>query len=57
VDAYDVMTHGQPYKKAVSSEEALRELQDKAGSQFDPVLISMFAKIVFPASLPHLLSP
>jgi len=41
----------------VSSEEALRELQDKAGSQFDPVLISMFAKIVFPASLPHLLSP
>jgi len=45
-DAYDVMTHQQPYKEAMSREEALRELQRKAGSQFDPQLLPLFIKIV-----------
>ena len=46
VDAYDVMTHAQPYKEAMSQEEALQELQKKAGSQFDPKFIAMFIEIV-----------
>jgi HD-GYP domain-containing protein (c-di-GMP phosphodiesterase class II) len=40
------MTHGQPYKKAVSKEEALQELRKKAGIQFDPQLTDRFTKIV-----------
>ena len=46
VDAYDVMTHGRPYKEAVRPEESLEELQGKAGTQFDPSLTAMFTKMV-----------
>jgi len=46
VDAYDVMTHGRPYKEAVRPEESLEELQNKAGTQFDPSLTAMFTKMV-----------
>jgi diguanylate cyclase (GGDEF)-like protein/PAS domain S-box-containing protein len=46
VDAYDVMTHAQPYKEAMSQKEALQELQKKAGSQFDPKLTAMFIEMV-----------
>jgi diguanylate cyclase (GGDEF)-like protein/PAS domain S-box-containing protein len=47
-DAYDVMTHGRPYKEAVGREESLRELQNKAGTQFDPILTAMFIRIAPP---------
>jgi HD-GYP domain-containing protein (c-di-GMP phosphodiesterase class II) len=55
VDAYDVMTHAQPYKDAMSQEEALQELQKKAGSQFDPKLIAMLVEMVGPASFMNIL--
>ena len=42
VDAFDVMTHDRPYRQAISQEEALRELEDGIGFQFDPVLTRMF---------------
>lgn len=44
VDAYDVMTNGRPYKEAISSKEALAELQRCAGSQFDPKIVAQFIK-------------
>lgn len=34
-DAFDVMTHDRPYRKAMTKEEALCELQKCAGKQFD----------------------
>ncbi len=46
VDAYDVMTSGRPYKEAVSREEALKEIEDCAGSQFDPELAEKFVKMI-----------
>lgn len=46
IDAYDVMTHERPYKKAISKEEALREIRDCAGSQFDPTLAEIFIKMM-----------
>jgi len=38
-DAYDVMTNGRPYQKAVSQEEVWAEIERCAGSQFDPYLV------------------
>jgi diguanylate cyclase (GGDEF)-like protein/PAS domain S-box-containing protein len=46
VDAYDVMIHGRPYKKAVSKQDALQEIQKYAGFQFDPMISEIFIKIV-----------
>lgn len=41
-DAYDAMTRGRPYKKAVSHGEAVTELRCCAGSQFDPAVVDAF---------------
>lgn len=42
VDAYDVMTHEQLYQPARSHEDAIAELQQQAGRQFDPRLVERF---------------
>lgn len=46
VDAYDVMIHGQPYREALSREEAAEELTACAGTQFDPQLVDILLEIV-----------
>lgn len=46
IDAYDVMTNGRPYKGAISKEEALQELKECAGSQFDPQLVEIFVEMM-----------
>jgi len=46
VDAFDAMTNDRPYSKAISREEALRELNRNAGSQFDPKLVMLFMQIL-----------
>lgn len=48
VDAYDILTHDRPYSKAVSHEEAVQILLDRAGTHFDPELIRVFLSIVGP---------
>ena len=45
LDAFDVMTHHQFYKLAQNADEALAELRLKAGTQFDPALVSSFLKM------------
>jgi len=42
VEAYDVITHDQPNKQKMSHEEALKELERCAGTQFDPNLLRLF---------------
>jgi len=39
------MTHDQVYKKAVTKEEALKEINSCVGTQFDPELADVFVKI------------
>jgi diguanylate cyclase (GGDEF)-like protein/PAS domain S-box-containing protein len=46
VDAYDAITSERPYKKAMSHEEALEELQRCAGTQFDPNLVDKFIELL-----------
>ncbi|MCL4376812.1 MAG: diguanylate cyclase [Actinobacteria bacterium] len=46
VDAYDAMINDRPFKKAVTSEEAVKELKRLAGKQFDPKFIDAFVEII-----------
>lgn len=45
VDSYDVMTHGRSYKEAMSCRQALCEIKNCAGTQFDPGLAESFLKV------------
>jgi diguanylate cyclase (GGDEF)-like protein/PAS domain S-box-containing protein len=42
VDAFDAMTHERSYRKALSKEEAIAELERGAGTQFDPAVVKTF---------------
>jgi diguanylate cyclase (GGDEF)-like protein len=44
-DAYDAMTHDRPYKRAMSHDDAIVELRQHAGTQFDPELVSLFCDL------------
>ena len=46
IDAYDAMTNDRPYKKALSTKEAISEMKRCAGSQFDPNLAVKFVKMI-----------
>jgi len=46
VEAYDVMRTDTLYRKASSSKEALAELKECAGKQFDPHMVDVFTKVV-----------
>ena len=46
VDTYDVMTHERSYKDYQSKEEALQEIQNQAGKQFDPNLVEIFSNLI-----------
>ncbi len=41
-DAYEVMSSGRPYKKAMSWEDIIEEMKKCAGTQFDPEIIEIF---------------
>ncbi len=41
-DAFDVMITDRPYRKKMSLEKAIEELEKNKGSQFDPKLVDMF---------------
>lgn len=45
-DAYDAMTSTRPYREAIGTKEALRELEEGASAQWDPEMVSQFMKSV-----------
>jgi len=45
-DAWDAMTSDRSYRKGMSTEQALRELQNHAGSQFDAHMIKTFTTMI-----------
>lgn len=46
VDAFDVMTHDRPYRKAIGRHEAVEELRRCSGAQFDPDLVRLFVEVL-----------
>jgi len=42
VDVFDAMTHERSYRKALSREEAIAEIERGAGTQFDPAVVKAF---------------
>jgi diguanylate cyclase (GGDEF)-like protein len=45
-DAYHAMTSDRPYRDSMSPEEARRELEEEAGSQFDPAVVAALLRIL-----------
>ncbi|MGE5450075.1 MAG: diguanylate cyclase domain-containing protein, partial [Methanomassiliicoccales archaeon] len=48
LDAYDVMTHARSYKEPLSHEQAISELKQCGGTQFNPLLVQQFIQFVQP---------
>lgn len=41
-DAFDAMTQDRPYRRAMSDEQAIAEIERNAGTQFDPAIARVF---------------
>ena len=50
IDAYDAMTEDRPYRRAMPSDKAVKEIKAQSGKQFDPALVSLFVEIVMGSS-------
>jgi HD-GYP domain-containing protein (c-di-GMP phosphodiesterase class II) len=45
-DAYNAMTTNRPYRAALPHQQALAELVDNAGTQFDPEVVAALLEVV-----------
>ena len=50
-DSFDAMTSDRPYRKAMPTELAVRELRSHAGTQFDPFLVDKFVEALMETGL------
>ncbi len=46
VDAYDAMTNDRPYREAMDRQQAIAEISENAGTQFDPEVVEAFLRLV-----------
>ena len=44
-DVFDVLAHPRPHKKAWPLEQAVEEILDQAGQQFDPEVVAAFRRL------------
>ena len=44
-DSFDAMTSDRPYRKALSTEAALKEIEQLSGQQFHPLVVMAFLKL------------
>jgi HD-GYP domain-containing protein (c-di-GMP phosphodiesterase class II) len=51
-DAFNAMTTDRPYRPAKSAEEAMAELHEESGKQFNPIVVEVLARIVERSSPP-----
>jgi len=54
VDAFDALTSDRPYRKSVSTQEALTYLKEQAGILFDPIILSKFEGLILDKKLDDL---
>jgi HD-GYP domain-containing protein (c-di-GMP phosphodiesterase class II) len=47
------MRTDRPYRKALTHEEALAELQTNAGTQFDPKVVAALVRVIEPLAEPR----
>jgi len=45
-DAYDAMVSDRSYRKGISKEDALKEIKEHAGTQFDPIISEIFVEML-----------
>jgi len=45
-DAFNAMTTDRPYRESVSEADAIEELRRCAGTQFDPMVVDAFARVI-----------
>ncbi|MFZ7131071.1 MAG: HD domain-containing phosphohydrolase [Eubacteriales bacterium] len=46
IDAFDAMTHDRVYRKALTKEDAIKEIKKNSGTQFDPKVVIQFNEVV-----------
>ena len=46
VDSFDAMTNDRAYRKAMTKEDALAEIRNCSGTQFDPYISQLFLKLI-----------
>jgi putative two-component system response regulator len=46
VDSYDNMISERPYRGKLSKEEAINELKNNSGTQFDPEIVEIFLRVI-----------
>ena len=46
VDAFEAMTSDRPYRAAMSVQAAARVLEEEAGRQFDPALVTVYLRLI-----------
>jgi putative two-component system response regulator len=56
VDTFDALTHGRPYKKAVSFQDSMKEIRALSGQQFDPEVVKAFIRVVTPQTIQDLIN-
>jgi diguanylate cyclase (GGDEF)-like protein len=45
-DAFDAMTTDRPYRQALSEDDAIEEIRRCAGTQFDPIVVDAFCRVM-----------